>query len=59
LETGQQLAVFEANTNPTANPRVQDVQISPDGRYGLTCAFDGTVRLWRLPELPASRVETP
>jgi WD40 repeat protein len=29
--------------------------VSPDGRYALTGAKDGVVRLWRLPDPPAPK----
>lgn len=51
LTSGEELAIFDANTDPEATSSVSDVQVSPDGKYGLTAAFDGSVRLWRLPAI--------
>jgi serine/threonine-protein kinase len=33
---------------------VQGVAFTPDGRFGLSGSWDGTARLWRLPDEPAS-----
>lgn len=50
VETGQELGRFEAGTGS-----VTGVAFSPDGRNALSGGFeDPIVRLWRLPEPPAT-----
>jgi WD40 repeat protein len=38
---------------------VQGVAFSPDGRYGLSGSWDGTLRLWKLPANEADPVSRP
>jgi WD40 repeat protein len=49
LESGKELHRFEGHTDV-----VTQVLWLPDGRHALSAGFDTTVRLWRLPDLPAA-----
>jgi WD40 repeat protein len=50
LQTGKELHCFTGHTE-----RVGPVAVSPDDRYALSGGCDGTMRLWRLPDLPPAK----
>jgi WD40 repeat protein len=45
VEDGREIYPFEGNTARLG------VAVAPDGRHALTSEGDGSVRLWRLPDL--------
>jgi WD40 repeat protein/tRNA A-37 threonylcarbamoyl transferase component Bud32 len=47
LQTGKEIHCFTGHTEGLIG-----VAVSPDGRYALSGSGDGTMRLWRLPDLP-------
>jgi WD40 repeat protein len=54
LATGEELARFTQHTD-----WVYSVAFSPDGRQALSGSRDGTVRLWRLPDLSIPQETAP
>jgi tetratricopeptide (TPR) repeat protein len=54
LETGKEIARFSVRGTGLSRGA-----FSPDGRHALAGAFDGTLRLWQLPEAAAKETETP
>ncbi len=48
LESGKELHRFDGHKGV-----VSQVIWLPDGKHALSSSWDTTVRLWRLPELPA------
>ncbi len=54
VETGKELHRFDGHTDA-----VTSAVFLPDGKFALTGSADNTMRLWRLPEPPAARVEAP
>jgi WD40 repeat protein len=47
VHTGKELHSFTGHTEA-----VIGVAVSPDGKFALSGSLDGTMRLWRLPDLP-------
>ena len=44
LEAGRDLRRFEGHDDT-----VRDIEVSSDGRFGVSCSSDGSIRLWQLP----------
>jgi WD40 repeat protein len=54
LKTGKQLHRFEGHTH-----KIQSLAFSPDGKTFLSGSWDGTMRLWQLPELDPVKAARP